>query len=112
MRLMKRIGLGAAVLAMGAVVAGWLFLRASLPQTTGILNISGLTAAVSVTRDQYGVPTIRAGNRHDLYLALGFVHAQDRLFQMDLQRRVGAGRLAQIFGAAALPTDRLMRTLG
>lgn len=111
-RWLKRLGLMAAALLLCAVIAGWLFLRASLPQTAGVVKIPGLTEDVSVVRDSRGVPTIKAANHHDLYLAMGFVHAQDRLFQMDLQRRVGAGRLSEIFGAAALPTDKLMRTLG
>src|SRR5262245_6865548 len=57
-------------------------------------------------------PSILAGSRHDLYMALGFVHAQDRLFQMDIQRRLGAGRLSEVTGNTALPSDRFMRTLG
>ena len=91
---------------------GFAFLWRSLPQTSGTLAIPGLEASVTVTRDKFGVPTIRAENRHDLYLALGFVHAQDRLFQMDLQRRLAEGRLSEILGPQALPTDRTMRTLG
>lgn len=112
MRIVRRIGLGVLALVLCAGIAGWLYLRASLPQTSGVLALTGLQDAVRVTRDGTGVPTIHAANRHDLFMALGFVHAQDRLFQMDLQRRVGAGRLSEVFGAAALPTDRLMRTLG
>ena len=98
-----------------AVLAGgtlWLLLRSSLPQTTGTLALSGLAAPVAVVRDDMGVPTLRAQNTHDLYLALGFVHAQDRLFQMDLQRRLSQGRLAEIFGREALVSDRALRTLG
>jgi penicillin G amidase len=98
-----------AVLAGGAL---WLLLRSSLPQTTGTLPLPGLTAPVAVVRDELGVPTLRAQNTHDLYMALGFVHAQDRLFQMDLQRRMSQGRLAEIFGGEALGSDRAMRTLG
>jgi penicillin G amidase len=98
-----------AVLAGGAL---WLLLRSSLPQTTGTLSIAGLAAPVAVVRDDMGVPTLRAQNTHDLYMALGFVHAQDRLFQMDLQRRMGQGRLAEIFGREAVGNDRAMRTLG
>jgi penicillin amidase len=97
------------------VIAGgafWLLLRSSLPQTTGTLPLPGLAAPVAVVRDDVGVPTLRAQNIHDLYMALGFVHAQDRLFQMDLQRRLSQGRLAEIFGREALGNDRAMRTLG
>ena len=63
-------------------------------------------------RDAAGVPTIWAQNTHDLYLALGFVHAQDRLFQMDQQRRLVQGRLSQVLGPTTLVTDRALRTLG
>lgn len=91
---------------------GFAFLAGSLPKTSGTLKISTLQGPVSVVRDKFGVPTIHAQNRHDLYLALGFVHAQDRLFQMDLQRRLTEGRLSEIFGPRALNSDRTMRTLG
>lgn len=87
-------------------------LRASLPQTTGDLALPGLERPVRVMRDAHGVPSIIASSWHDLYMALGFVHAQDRLFQMDMQRRLGAGRLSEILGDAAAGTDRFMRTLG
>src|SRR6516164_9188574 len=98
-----------------AILAGgtlWLLLRSSLPQTAGTLPLRGLAAPVAVVHDDMGVPTLRAQNTHDLYMALGFVHAQDRLFQMDLQRRLGQGRLAEIFGETAIGSDRFMRTLG
>jgi penicillin amidase len=112
MRWTKRLGLGAAVLLLCAGVIGGVMLRASLPQTNGTLAMPGLEKPVRVVRDSHGIPTIEASSQHDLYLALGFVHAQDRLFQMDLQRRVGAGRLSEAVGAAGIETDRLMRTLG
>jgi penicillin G amidase len=108
----KRLGLAAAVLLICAGATVSFMLRASLPQTDGTLALPGLERPVRVVRDAHGVPTIVATSRHDLYMALGFVHAQDRLFQMDLQRRLGAGRLSEAVGAAALGTDRLMRTLG
>jgi penicillin amidase len=112
MKWMKRLGLAAAVLLICAGMSVVLVLRASLPQTTGTLALSGLERPVRVVRDVHGVPTLAATSRHDLYMALGFVHAQDRLFQMDLQRRLGAGRLSEVVGTAALEPDRLMRTLG
>jgi penicillin amidase len=112
MRWTKRLALGAGLLLICAGVVGIFWLRASLPQTDGILALPGLEKPVRVVRDAHGVPAILANSRHDLYMALGFVHAQDRLFQMDLQRRVGAGRLSEVVGDAAVGTDRLMRTLG
>lgn len=81
-------------------------LRASLPQLEGTARVSGLSAAVTVARDASGVPTIAGANRADVARALGFVHAQDRFFQMDLLRRRAAGELAELFGAPALSIDR------
>ncbi|HEV2676894.1 MAG TPA: penicillin acylase family protein [Aliidongia sp.] len=112
MRWVKRTSLVLVLLILVAIGGGWAFLAASLPQTKGTLDLPGLEHPVSVVRDAQGVPTIKALSSHDLYLALGFVHAQDRLWQMDLQRRVAQGRLSEIFGADALGTDRYMRTLG
>jgi penicillin amidase len=86
-------------------------LRASLPQTNGTLTLPGLEKPIRALRDSHGIPTIEASNQHDLYMAPGFVHAQDRLFQMELQRRVGTGRWSEAVGAAGIETDRLMRTL-
>jgi penicillin amidase len=95
------------------VIAGaLLWLRSSLPLSEGRLEVTGLTAAVSITRGSHGIPTIRAASDRDAAFALGFVHAQDRLFQMDLMRRAGAGRLSEWFGAPTLGIDRFMRTLG
>lgn len=112
MRWLKR-GLLALILLLGlAAGGGWLWLRSTLPRTTGSITLAGLSGPVTVTRDQYGVPVIKAQATHDAYFALGFVHAQDRLFQMDLQRRLGQGKLAEVLGKAALPIDRQMRTFG
>jgi penicillin amidase len=97
-----------------ALVAGWFYfqLRASLPQLDGSAALAGLGAPVTVTRDALGVPTIRAVNRADGARALGYLHAQDRFFQMDLVRRRGAGELAELFGPVALPLDRNTRRHG
>jgi penicillin G amidase len=108
----KWLGSGAAILLISAAGMVFLMLRASLPQTTGTLALPGLAHSVRVMRDAHGIPSIQAANRHDLYMALGFVHAQDRLFQMDMQRRLGAGRLSEAVGDTALATDKFMRTLG
>ncbi len=96
------LGLGGAVF----------WLRGSLPQTEGTVEIAGLAASVEVLRDGDGIVTIRASGETDAARALGFVHAQDRLWQMDFMRRAGAGRLSELVGPATLPHDRLMRTLG
>jgi penicillin G amidase len=91
------------------------FVQRTLPQTTGTLNVKGLHDRVSVLRDSWGVPHITANDLHDVSFAEGYVTAQDRLFQMEFNRRVAQGRLAEMFGAGAdnsiLDTDILLRTL-
>jgi len=100
---------GLIVLGLG----GFLWLRAqargSLPVLTGEITLAGLSAPVCIERDSLGVPTITGRNRRDVGFALGFLHAQERFFQMDLQRRQGAGELAALFGKPALPLDRSAR---
>ena len=92
-----------------ALLGAWLYLRASMAQLDGIRNAPGLGAAVSVARDDHGVPLLQGSNRFDLAYATGFIHAQDRFFQMDLLRRVGAGELAELFGPRAVPADKVRR---
>ena len=94
------------------VGGGFIWLRSSLPETDGTIALTGLTAPVTIVRDSDGIPHIRAETAADAYFALGFVHAQDRLWQMEATRRVGQGRLAEIVGAAALASDRFARVLG
>jgi penicillin amidase len=103
---------GLAVIAAGASAAGYLWLRGSLPQLDGRVALAGLAAPVEVLRDADGLVTIRAQSERDAAFALGYVHAQDRLAQMELMRRLGAGRLSEVMGESTLQTDRLMRTLG
>ena len=86
--------------------------KQKLPQISGKLNVYGLKDDVSVKRDQWGVPHIQASNSDDLFFAQGFVHAQDRLWQMELNRRVANGTLSELFGELTVDTDRLSRTLG
>lgn len=86
--------------------------RSRLPQTHGALELPGLLERVEIIRDRWGVPHIYAANQHDLFFAQGFVHAQDRLFQMELNRRTARGRLSELFGEIALDTDRATRTFG
>ena len=92
--------------------AGYTWLRQSLPQLDGTLALSGLKAPVEIVRDRYGVPHIYAGSVEDAYFGLGFVHAQDRLWQMEMNRRIGSGRLSEVLGAATLDADKFLRTLG
>ena len=104
--------LGLTGLAVIAGLGGTLWLRGSLPQTSGEIRLEGLAAPVEVLRDGEGLVTLRAEDDLDAYRALGFVHAQERLGQMDFVRRLGAGRLSEVVGTGALATDRFMRTLG
>ncbi|MBX7109861.1 MAG: penicillin acylase family protein [Chitinophagales bacterium] len=93
-------------------IGGYLYLRSTGPIYNGTVKLIGLNKSVSVKYDDYGIPHIYAGSEADAFFALGYVHAQDRLFQMELLRRVGAGRLSEIFGADMVEADRLFRTLG
>ena len=95
-----------------AVAFGVWHARGKLPQREGSLPLAALQAPVTVRWDERGVPHIQAQNETDLYRALGFVHAQDRLFQMEVLRRLASGELAEIFGPKLVDTDRLFRTLG
>ena len=102
--------LGVAIVLAGAAGAWFrIQLGRSLPQTEGERQLAGLSAEAVVERDALGVPTLRGASRLDVARALGFVHAQERFFQMDLLRRRSAGELAELFGPAALPTDRASR---
>jgi penicillin amidase len=94
-----------------AVVGVWL-VRRSFPTVEGTVSLTGLTGAVDVHRDAYGMVHITASSTSDAYRALGYVHAQDRLWQMEIIRRVGMGRLAEAVGRDAVPVDRLLRTVG
>ena len=109
MRTLKLIGAAAAVLVLAALGTVYGLLRASLPQLDGRARLPGLGAPVSIARDALGVPTIEAADRVDLAYGTGFVHAQDRFFQMDLARRHPAGELAELFGPVALDHDRETR---
>jgi len=89
------------VLTALALLATYVVLRMSLPQLGDRATLPGLSTATSVTRDALGVVTVEAGDRLDAYRALGFVHAQERYFEMDLLRRSSAGELAELFGESA-----------
>ncbi len=101
---------------VGLVLVLGLFLgysaRRSFPTTEGTLNFSGLDGPVDIYRDEFGIPQIYATTQHDLFFAQGFVHAQERFWQMDFWRHQGAGRLSELLGDATLETDIFLRTLG
>lgn len=102
----------AALVLLAAAAAGFLWLRLrGLPQRQGEAALAGLAAPVDVRFDRFGVPTVSAASALDAFAAVGWLHANDRLFQMELSRRAAAGRLAELFGERALRFDRRMRRL-
>jgi len=109
MRALKYLGAAAALVTLAALLTAYLGLRGSLPRLDGEVRSGDLRARVTITRDARGVPTIAAASRMDLAWATGFIHAQDRFFEMDLSRRLAAGELAELFGAVALQQDRRAR---
>jgi penicillin amidase len=84
----------------------------ALPQTTGSIAITGLDKPALVDRDASGIAWIQADTPHDLFLAQGYIHAQERMWQMEVWRHISAGRLSELFGASTLDEDRFIRTLG
>ena len=112
MKIWRRVAFG--LLGLSVLIAagmGAYGLRA-LPQTEGSLRLAGIHAELRIERDANGIPTIHAGSSEDALFGLGFVHAQDRLWQLETHRRIGAGRIAEAFGGAALDTDKFLRALG
>ena len=104
-------GLVAVALVAAALGAVWL-VRRSFPQVSGTVVAAGLSGPVEVRRDAYGVPHVYADTAEDLFFAQGFVHAQDRFWEMDFRRHVTEGRLAELFGESQVETDAFLRTLG
>ena len=100
------------LLAVVLALLAWFYAQRVLPVTEGRLALPGLRAELRIDRDAHGIPTIRAASVRDALFGLGVAHAQDRLWQMETHRRIGAGRLAEAFGDGALETDRFLRTLG
>ncbi|MFD7457523.1 MULTISPECIES: penicillin acylase family protein [unclassified Streptomyces] len=86
--------------------------RASFPQTKGSLTLDGLSGPVDVKRDGYGIPQIYASSDEDLFMAQGYVQAQDRFYEMDVRRHMTAGRLSEMFGKSQVDNDEFLRTLG
>lgn len=111
-RLLLRGVVVALVLVVVLVLTTAWLVRRPFPRTSGQAVLPGLHAEVEVLRDPWGVPHIYASDAEDLFRAQGYVHAQDRFWQMDLSRRIGAGRLSELTGPDQLDTDRFLRTLG
>ncbi len=100
------------VLALVMLAVGLYLPRASFPRTSGEVKLDGLDSAVDIYRDDYGIPHIYAQTSHDLFFAQGYVHAQDRFWQMDFWRHIGSARVSEMFGESQLDTDIFLRTLG
>ena len=112
MKILKRILIGLLAILLVACGGGYFFLQSLEPDFNGNLQLQGVEQEVEVYFDNYGVPHIYAQNERDAQFALGYVHAQDRLFQMEMLRRVGNGELAEILGPDLAKTDRFFRTIG
>jgi penicillin amidase len=112
MKYFKRIFFGLLILIIVLVAGIYLFLLTQKPVYDGALTLNGLSDKTDVYFDDYGVPHIYGSNEEDVFRTLGYVHAQDRLFQMELIRRVGSGRLSELFGSATLDVDKFFRMLG
>jgi penicillin amidase len=115
------VGIGVVVLAILAGAAGTYYLKSyipniaapkSFPQIDGEIQLAGLDGPVDVYRDGMGIPHVYATTTHDLFMAQGFVHAQERFWQMDFWRHIGSGRLSEMFGESQLDTDKFLRTMG
>ena len=112
MKWMRRCLAALLLAGVGVIAALLVYRHLALPIAEGRLRVEGLRAGLQIERDAQGVPTIRAASIDDAWFGLGFVHAQDRLWQLETHRRIGAGRLAEAFGPRAVESDRFLRALG
>jgi penicillin amidase len=111
MRWVRRILVLLLVLVLAVGVYGFFLVRRSFPQVNGEVDVPGLSSTVEVIRDPEGTAHIYAATTHDLFFAQGYVHAQDRFWQMDFWRHIGAGRLSEMFGDSQIDTDMFLRSL-
>ncbi len=109
---LRWLGAGVGTLLIAILVAAGACSWLTLPSYDGEERVAGLEAPVEIVRDAHAIPHVYARSPRDAAFAMGFVHAQDRLWQMELQRRIGAARLSEVFGERGLKTDRFLRTLG
>jgi len=110
--MLKKILLTLLVILLLVAAGGYLYIQHLKPTYSGELTLKGLSGEVEIFFDDYGIPHIYAQSEEDAYMALGYVHAQDRLFQMEVVRRIAPGRLSEIFGKDMVKTDKFFRTLG
>lgn len=110
--MLKKIAVSVLIIVLIIAIGFWFYVQSNKPVYNGNLQLSGLEEKVNVYFDKVGVPHIYAQNQYDAYVALGYVHAQDRLWQMELVRRIAAGRLSEIFGEDLVKTDKFFLGLG
>jgi penicillin amidase len=111
-RLIQVVAILVSLVLVAVAVLAAIGTERGFPQTAGTLQVDGLHQRVTVARDRAGIIQITADDRHDLFMAQGYVHAQERMWQMEVSRRIGAGRLSEIFGKGSIDRDRYIRTLG
>ncbi|MBK7965432.1 MAG: penicillin acylase family protein [Bacteroidetes bacterium] len=112
MKILRKIFYSLIVLILSGIVVVLIYLASQKPHYNGSIKMPGLSNEVEVIYDYYGVPHIYAESETDAYFALGFVHAQDRLFQMEMTKRVASGQLSEIFGVDFIKVDAFFKTLG
>jgi len=112
MKILKRILIGVVAILLLIILSAIIYLQTQKPNYSGEVTLQGLKTEVEINYDNYGVPHIYAQNAEDAYFALGYAHAQDRLFQMEMLRRAASGRLSEVLGPDLIKVDKLFRTLG
>ena len=112
MKIFKRIVFALLAIVLLVAIGGYIYLQTLKPSYSGEFNLNNLNETVEVKYDTYGIPHIEAANVEDAYRALGYVHAQDRLWQMELMRRIAPGRLSEMFGEDLVETDKFFKTVG
>src|SRR5688572_6077700 len=112
MKVLKWFLVGVLIMVVIFISSVYIFLQTQKPEYNGKLTLNGLKDSVEVYFDTHGIPHIYGNNEEDVFRALGYVHAQERLFQMELIKRVGSGRLSELFGSGTLDVDKFFRMLG
>ena len=112
MKILQRIGISVVLIIIIFAIGIYFFVKSTLPDYEGSYSIAGINGTIEIMRDTYGIPHIFADNKNDLAFGLGYSMAQDRLWQMDILRRVSLGRLSELFGDIALDADRFSRVIG
>ena len=110
--ILKKIITGLVLLTILTITGIYIYLITLKPDYSGTVQLKGLSSKTEIFFDRYGIPHIYGENEEDVYFSLGYVHAQDRLFQMEIMRRIGSGRLAEILGSDMVKVDKFIRTIG